>query len=233
MDKVHVELTGKSIVTDLGFFGETRSSTALPDVWPVGLTVPSIAMIQMALVDLLAAFGIRPNLVFGHSAGEAAMSYTSGALPQELAMEIAIRRSQAMSIVEGSGGMAAVSCAPSVAHEIVQEVLQEAGPDGGALEIGCFNAPEAFTISGTHALLDKAVAIASGRGLFARKIKARVPGHCTLMEPCKESYVEQMEIAFSRYPGAHVPVVPTYSTQTGARWESEFTPEYMWNNGRT
>jgi hypothetical protein len=81
-------------------------------------------------------------------------------------------------------------------------------------------------------MLDKAVAVAQGRGLFARKIKARVPGHCSLLEPCKARYVEEMEIAFSRHPGAHVPVVPTYSTQTGARWESAFTPEYMWTNGR-
>ncbi|KAJ7885730.1 polyketide synthase [Mycena olivaceomarginata] len=178
-----------------------------------------------------AAFGIRPNVVFGHSAGEAAMSYASGALPQELAMEIAIRRSRAMTVVEGSGGMAAVSCIPSVAREIIRSVLQEAGP-GDVLELGCYNAPEAVTISGTQTMLDKAVAIAQKREMFARQIKARVPGHCSLLEPCKARYVEEMEIAFSRYPGAHVPKVTTYSTQTGSRWEKEFTPEYMWNNGR-
>ncbi len=74
MDKVHVDVTGKSLVHDLGFFGEARPKEALPDTWPVTLTVPSIAMVQMAVVDLFEAFGIRPNVVFGHSAGEAAMS---------------------------------------------------------------------------------------------------------------------------------------------------------------
>jgi acyl transferase domain-containing protein len=159
------------------------------------------------------------------------MSYASGAVPQELAMEIAIRRSRAMTVVEGSGGMAAVSCLPSVAHEIIQGALQEAGP-GDILELGCYNAPEAVTISGTQAMLDKAIAIAKKRGMFARQIKARVPGHCSLLEPCKARYVEEMETAFSRYPGAHTPKIPTYSTQTGSRLEGEFTPEYMWNNGR-
>ncbi|KAF8178693.1 polyketide synthase [Mycena galopus ATCC 62051] len=232
MDKVHVEIAGTSIVNELGFFGDARPKEALPDTWPVTLTVPSIAMIQMALVDLFAAFGIRPNMVFGHSAGEAAMSYASGAVPQELAMEIAIRRSRAMTVVEGSGGMAAVSCIPSVAREIIRGVLLEAGPDD-VLELGCYNAPEAVTISGTQAMLDKAIAVAQSRGMFARQIKARVPGHCSLLEPCKTRYVEEMEAAFARYPGrSHVPTVPTYSTQTGERWEKEFTPEYMWNNGR-
>ncbi|KAF8195303.1 hypothetical protein K438DRAFT_802881 [Mycena galopus ATCC 62051] len=232
MDKVHVELTGTSIVSDIGFFGDARPKEALPDTWPVALTVPSIAMIQMALVDLFAAFGIKPNMVFGHSAGEAAMSYASGALSQELAMEIAIRRSQAMGIVEGTGGMAAVSCIPTVAREIIRGVLEESGGPDDVLELGCYNAPEAVTISGTHAMLNNAVAVAQKRGLFARVIKARVPGHCSLLEPCKVRYLEEMEIAFSRHPGSHVPVVPTYSTQTGARWKEAFTPEYMWTNGR-
>ena len=187
----------------------------LPDVWPVTIIVPSIAMVQMALVDLLAALGIRPDLVFAHSAGEAAMLYASGATPQELAMEIAVRRSQAMTSVEGLGGMAAVSCTPAVAREIIQTVLQDAGPDG-VLELGCFNAPEAVTISGTHAMLDKVVSIAQKYGLFARKVKTRVPGHSSLLEPCRVRYLDEMETAFSRYPGVHVPiVVPTYSTQTG------------------
>ncbi|KAK7039778.1 polyketide synthase [Favolaschia claudopus] len=233
MDQVHVELTGTSIVQELGFFGDIRPQETLPDIWPVTLTVPSIAMIQMALVDLFAAFGIKPSLVFGHSAGEAAMSYASGALPQALAMEIAIRRSRAMNIVEGSGGMAAVSCTPTVALALIDQVLCEGGP-ADVLELGCYNAPEAVTISGTQAMLDKAVKLAQERGMFARQIKARVPGHCSLLEPCRRQYVEEMESAFSRYSGeAKLPTIPTYSTQTGSRWEKEFTPQYMWNNGLT
>ncbi|KAK7044317.1 polyketide synthase [Favolaschia claudopus] len=232
MDQVHVELTGTSIVQELGFFGDIRPQKTLPDIWPVTLTVPSIAMIQMALVDLFAAFGIKPSLVFGHSAGEAAMSYASGALPQALAMEIAIRRSRAMKIVEGSGGMAAVSCTPVVALGLIDEVLCEGGP-ADVLELACYNALEAVTISGTQAMLDKAVKLAEERGMFARQIKARVPGHCSLLEPCKRQYVKEMEIAFSRYPGeAKLPTIPTHSTQTGSQWEKEFTPQYMWNNGR-
>ncbi|KAK7044311.1 polyketide synthase [Favolaschia claudopus] len=231
MDQVHIELTGTSIVQELGFFGDIRPQKTLPDIWPVTLTVPSIAMIQMALVDLFAAFGIKPSLVFGHSAGEAAMSYASGALPQALAMEIAIRRSRAMKIVEGSGGMAAVSCTPTVALDLIDEVLREGGP-ADVLELACYNALEAVTISGTQAMLNKAIKLAEERGMFARQIKARVPGHCSLLEPCKRQYVQELERAFSRYPGeAKFPTIPTYSTQTGSQWEKEFTPQYMWNNG--
>jgi acyl transferase domain-containing protein len=146
-------------------------------------------------------------------------------------MEIAVRRSQAMSSVEELGGMAAVSCTPTLAREIIRTVLQDAGTDD-VLELGCFNAPEAVAISGTHAMLDKAISVAQKRGLFARKVKTHVPGHSSLLEPCRAHYLDEMDTAFSRYPGTHVPVIPTYSTQTGSRWESQFTPEYMWSNGR-
>ncbi|KAF7358619.1 Polyketide synthase [Mycena sanguinolenta] len=223
MDKVHIEVAGTSIINELGFFGDARPKEMLPDIWPVTLTVPSIAMIQMALVDLLTAFGVRPNMV------PRAFRWRSGDV--ELAMEIAVRRSRAMTNVEGTGGMAAVSCTPSVAREIIRGVLLEAGPYD-VLELGCYNAPEEVTISGTQTMLDKAVFIAQSRGMFARQIKARVPGHCSLLDPCKAYYLEEMETGFSRYPGSHVPSVPTYSTQTGTKWETEFTAEYMWNNGR-
>jgi acyl transferase domain-containing protein len=100
------------------------------------------------------------------------------------------------------------------------------------LDLGCYNALEAVTISGTQAMLDEAITVAQRCRMFARQIKARVPGHCSLLQPCKACYDEEMEIAFSHYPLTHIPKIPMYSTQTGARWEKEFTPEYMWNNGR-
>lgn len=231
MDNVHIELTGISIVQDLGFFSDLPPKSPLPDVWPVTTLVPALNMTQIALFDLLVSMGIRPDLVFGHSAGESAMFYASGATSQELAMEIAVRRARAMAHVDNSGGMAAVSCSSSVAREIIDLALKEAGPDD-VLELGCFNAPEAVAISGHHVMLDKAIAIAQSRGLWARKVKTRTAGHSSLLDPCRTQYIEEMEEAFARHPGSYTPTIPTYSSQTGTRWDTAFTTEYMWRNTR-
>jgi acyl transferase domain-containing protein len=53
------------------------------------------------------------------------------------------------------------------------------------------------------------------------------------MDRCREIYLDSVRKVFERYPGAHVPVVPCYSTVAcHGKFIHEFTPEYMWNNVR-
>lgn len=50
------------------------------------ISQPSTTAIQIALVDLLASWGIRPAHVVGHSSGEIAAAYAAGVLSQDAAM---------------------------------------------------------------------------------------------------------------------------------------------------
>lgn len=56
------------------------------------LAHPSCAAIQIALVDLLANWGIRPTRVVGHSSGEIAAAYCAGKLSKEAAWKVAYFR---------------------------------------------------------------------------------------------------------------------------------------------
>jgi acyl transferase domain-containing protein len=47
---------------------------------------PATTAIQIAVVDLLKSFSIRPNRVVGHSSGEIAAAYAAGALSLESAI---------------------------------------------------------------------------------------------------------------------------------------------------
>jgi acyl transferase domain-containing protein len=47
-------------------------------------------VLQVALVDLLRTWGIRPTAVAGHSSGEIAAAFTMGALSREDAWRVAI-----------------------------------------------------------------------------------------------------------------------------------------------
>lgn len=51
------------------------------------LSQPATTAIQLALVDLLASFGIRPQSVCGHSSGEIGAAYAAGALSHRGAIE--------------------------------------------------------------------------------------------------------------------------------------------------
>ena len=230
LDQVHKTVTGHSLIETTGLFDSSLPSL-LPAVWSVEHTLPALCMVQIALVDLLASVGVKPNVLVGHSAGETTMLYASGAGPKAMALEVAIARSKGMKMTEPLGaGMAALGCGYEEAAKIVARVTEKSD---GVLEIGCHNSPEAVVISGSAHLVQRAIDVAQGEGFFARQVQTLTPSHSSLMEHCREVYCDGVQKAFDRYPGPHVPVIPCYSTVAEhGRFIYEFTPEYMWNNIR-
>ena len=230
LDQVYENVTGHSLIKTTGLF-DSSSRLSLPAVWSVEQTLPALCMTQIALFDLLASIGAKPNILVGHSAGETVMLYASGAGPKAMALELAIARSKAMKMTELLGaGMAALGCAYEEAVKIVARVTDELD---GVLEIGCHNSPETIVVSGSTHLVQRATDIAEKEGFFARKVQTLTPSHSSLMDHCREVYLDGVRKVFDRYPGEHVPVVPCYSTVAGhGKFIDEFTPEYMWNNVR-
>ncbi|KAH9841048.1 uncharacterized protein C8Q71DRAFT_890608 [Rhodofomes roseus] len=230
LDGYHLELTGTSLIRDVGLFGDFPPLKTLMAVWPISVILPSLTMLQIALYDLLSSFGLRPNVVMGHSAGETALLYASGAASKRMAMAVAVVRGRTMTLVENAGGgMAALSCAPYQADEIIQSAKESS--EDGILEIACYNGPQAVAIAGHHTLVARAVEIATARGILARTIQTNVAVHSPMMDLCEESYRPEMVEAFARYGPCRAPSITTYSTATGALLE-EFSPDYFWHNSR-
>ncbi|KAH7904616.1 hypothetical protein BJ138DRAFT_1130883 [Hygrophoropsis aurantiaca] len=232
LDDHHQKVTGVSLVERWGLFGGDGSASELPDVWPIAVILPALAMVQMAMFDLLRSFGLVPDLLVGHSAGETALLYASGAGTKEMALEIAIARGQIMALVESAqGAMAALACSPAEARSLIHAVLDDVPGTEGILEIACFNAPDAVTIAGLEYFVDKSVAAATQQGYFARKIRTRVAVHSSMLDAWKEDFGAAISSVYSRHPGDHIPKIPTYSTYTGDILDS-FTEEYFWHNTR-
>ncbi|KAH7906790.1 hypothetical protein BJ138DRAFT_1071251 [Hygrophoropsis aurantiaca] len=229
LDDCHRRKTGVSLIEHVGLFVNTEPFQSLASVWPIAITLPSLAMVQIALYDLLCSFGLRPNIVVGHSAGETSVLYASGAASKEMAMEIAIARGHAMTLVENlSGTMAALACSAAQAQSIINALDIKAG----VLEIACFNSPSAVTIAGNVSLVDQAIELATRRGYLARKLRTCVPVHSSLMEHCSKEYCDMISDVFQRYPGDHHPQIPTFSTCTGDLHD-RFTGDYFWKSTRS
>ncbi|OSX62601.1 hypothetical protein POSPLADRAFT_1055974, partial [Postia placenta MAD-698-R-SB12] len=232
MDKTYEALTGSSMLRDHGLFEGYSPNGNFKDVWPISLILPSIAMFQIALFDLLTSFGVKPDIVIGHSAGETAMLYASGAAPRSMAFELAVIRGRAFTPLEAlGGGMAAISCGEEDAEEIIASVRSEL-PDN-ILEIACFNSPSAIAIAGHDIAITRALEVCQTRGVFGRKIRTSVPMHSSMMEQCREDYCRELRALFERYPGQHVPQIPTYSTLTGERLSDSIDADYFWRNTRS
>ncbi|KAF8205835.1 acyl transferase domain-containing protein [Mycena galopus ATCC 62051] len=232
MDDVFARATGKSMLRDYGLFDSTPSSFEFPPIWPIALTLPSLAMFQMAFFDLLVHLGVRPDIVLGHSAGETAMLYASGAGSKAMALELAIIRGRIFSTLERSGGtMAALSCTIEEAERLLAQQMV-VDPDC-AVEVACINAPSAVAISGQELAIDAVLERAQQDGIFARKIRTLVPIHSSMMDACRDKYLSEMQALFVRYPGAHTPQILTYSTLTGRPFAGSFDAEYFWQNTRS
>lgn len=111
------------------------------------LSQPCCTAIQLALVDLLASYGVTPGAVVGHSSGEIAAAYASGAITANEAIAIAYYRGKVMLSVDSTrkpGGMAAVG----LGREEVEPYLAS-----GVL-IGCENSPESTTLTGDKDALE-------------------------------------------------------------------------------
>ncbi|PPQ73012.1 hypothetical protein CVT24_001401 [Panaeolus cyanescens] len=231
MDEVFKSATGVSIIEDYGLF-HGQGTLKLPDVWPIRLVLPSIAIFQIALFDLLASLGVKPHVIVGHSAGETAMLYASGAAPKAMAVELAIIRGRCFTPIEQLGGtMAAVSCNAEEMQKMIDEYRLTMSQ--GTVDIACFNAPSAVAIAGDEIVIDALVEKAESRRIFARKIRTKVPFHSSMMEWAKDSYMDALEDLFKRYPGDHTPHIPVFSTCTGKLFEGAFDAQYFWTNTRS
>ncbi|KAL7783077.1 hypothetical protein V8C37DRAFT_397515 [Trichoderma ceciliae] len=109
------------------------------------ISQPCSTAIQIAVVDLLMSYGVAPDAVVGHSSGEIAAAYASGAISSFQAISIAYYRGKAMLAADMTGGMAAVGLgAGEVQPYLVPGVL-----------VGCENSPTSITLTGDKEALDK------------------------------------------------------------------------------
>jgi acyl transferase domain-containing protein len=112
---------------------------------------PAIFAVQVGLAERLAAWGIKPEAVIGHSIGEIAAAYVAGALTLPQAVDVVYHRSRLQERSRLQGGIVALG----IAAEGAQAYLDKFG---GQLEVAAINGPELVSIAGPRALLDRFVA---------------------------------------------------------------------------
>ncbi|MEO8378754.1 MAG: ACP S-malonyltransferase [Acidobacteriota bacterium] len=149
-------------------------------------TQPAILAVSAALHAVLVERGAtRRDLVAGHSLGEYSAIVSVGGLTAPEAAKIVRARGRFMqdAVPVGTGGMAAL-IGPTV--EEVRSICEEAS-QGEVVSVANINAPGQTVIAGTKAGIDRAIAIAKGRGIRkALPLAVSAPFHCDLMKPAAE-----------------------------------------------
>ncbi|KAH6635388.1 polyketide synthase [Chaetomium sp. MPI-SDFR-AT-0129] len=144
--------------------------------------------IQIALVQLLRSWGIRPAAVTGHSSGEIAAAYAAGALDIRGAMAIAYLRGALVDKfgdeIVGRGGMMAVGLgrAAVVDGEYLSRVT------AGTVVIACVNSQESVTVSGDIAGIEQLEGMLTAEGIFARRLRVNGAFHSEHMRPIADLF---------------------------------------------
>ncbi|KAI6432251.1 putative PKS-like protein biosynthetic cluster [Pyricularia oryzae] len=148
-------------------------------------------VLQIALVDELRSWGVRPARVIGHSSGEIAAAYCLGALSHSDAIAAAYFRGKASAAVaEASSkqatemGMMAVGCSREQAQELI------AGQNGCVdVTVACVNSPESITLSGHATELEKMAEVLQEHSIFHRRLKVEIAYHSPLMAAVSDKYL--------------------------------------------
>ncbi|KAJ0116060.1 hypothetical protein J7T55_005006 [Diaporthe amygdali] len=153
------------------------------------LSQPCSTAIQVALVQLLEHYGVRPDMVVGHSSGEIAAAYSCGSISASDAIAVAYYRGKVMLEEAGNtkatpGRMAAIGLGP----DQVQPYLAK-----GVL-IGCENSPESTTITGDQDAVERAMQTIKDANpdVFVRALRVDRAYHSHHMQELASRYLHLM-----------------------------------------
>ncbi|KAL2166565.1 hypothetical protein VTG60DRAFT_2512 [Thermothelomyces hinnuleus] len=153
-------------------------------------STPVCVAVQIALTELLRAWGIHPTAVTSHSSGEIAAAYAAGALDLASAMTIAFARGGLAS--EGNrqfarkGGMMAVGLGAKDSDKYLSLV------SNGKVVLACENSPSSITVSGDVCGIEELEAVLKKDNIFARRLKVDAAWHSHHMEAVADAYYASM-----------------------------------------
>ncbi|WP_192176935.1 type I polyketide synthase [Mycobacteroides abscessus] len=216
IDEVFQEISGWSVIAEL------LRPQADSRVSRTEIAQPANFLVQSALAKHLQQFGIRPTAVVGHSVGEVAAAYVSGALSLRDAATVSFHRSGLQAKTAGSGGMLAVGLD-------AEEAQRRAARFAGKVCVAAINSSSSITLAGDGDALQSLQDELAGDGIFARMLRVEVPYHSQLMDPI----LGELATALAGLTPCEA-AVPVYSTVTGEKMDSAVfaEPDYWCKNVR-
>lgn len=183
---------------------------------------PLLFAIQVALTELLREQGIQAAAFAGHSVGEVAAAWASGAMSLSDAIRVICARSTAQALTSGTGRMAAIGVSES---DMCAALAQDEWPD---LEIAGINSSNNLTLSGPLQQLEALGEWANSRNHMFRLLDLDYAFHSRCMDPIKEKLAQSL-VGFAPANQANASFV---STVTGEVFEGSLDAAYWWNNVR-
>ena len=157
------------------------------------LTQPALFAVEYALARTLAAYGVRPAAMIGHSLGEIVAATLAGVFRLEDAVAIVARRAALMEAAP-AGAMLAIDLPAAQVEPLL--------PEG--VSIAAYNAPCLVVATGAEDLVDKLAAELTARGASPRKLRVSCASHSALMDDAARQLVDFLRDIPMSAPSARV-----------------------------
>ncbi|MFJ8728905.1 type I polyketide synthase [Streptomyces bauhiniae] len=164
---------------------------------------PALFALEVALYRLVESWGIRPEVLTGHSVGELAAAHVSGALGLDHAAALVVARGRLMQELPPGGAMAAVQLSEEEALSVLD------GLQG--VEMAAVNGPRSVVLSGAASELSPLVSHLREAGHRARALEVGHAFHSRLMDPMLERFREV--VAGAEFSAPRITVVSTLTGQ--------------------
>ncbi|MGH8640704.1 MAG: type I polyketide synthase, partial [Burkholderiales bacterium] len=138
---------------------------------------PALFALQVGVTELLRRRGLMPAAVAGHSVGEIAAAWASGALSLEQAVQVVFQRSRLQSTTKGKGQMTALG----LGEKDARQVLEQLGLSRD-LTIAGINCSHSVTVAGEVAALDRLEAAIAERKVSYKRLDLDYAFHSPAMD---------------------------------------------------
>jgi acyl transferase domain-containing protein/NAD(P)H-dependent flavin oxidoreductase YrpB (nitropropane dioxygenase family) len=148
---------------------------------------PLLGFVDLAVAELLAEFGVTPDLVAGHSYGELAALSFAGVVPADDLP--ALSRARAEAILAAVGDQPGQMAALGASADKVAELL---GDEAEAWAVN-LNSPRQTVVGGTEAGLARVLATAKAVGVSATRLNVACAFHTPLLAGADQTFAAALE----------------------------------------